>query len=149
MNNQKLKEYRGDDFYKEINHNLGSFFLLFAKKYFINNLPDTVHKFPENVAILVNKSCASSTEQFLLAAKQSSKVKIFGTLTSGFLDFSNLNMVDSPCGNFKLYYAMSKGVDLEDYPIDNTGIQPDYYLDDEIPEYQWMDYVSNILNNDF
>jgi C-terminal processing protease CtpA/Prc len=95
----------------------------------------------------VNDYCASSTEQFLLAAKQSKKVKLFGRVTDGTLDFSNLNRIESPCGDFKLYYATSKVVDIENFPIDNIGIQPDYYLDDAIPEYQWIEYVKNILNN--
>jgi hypothetical protein len=149
MNNPILKEYRGEDFYEQLNQNLGSFVLLFGEKYFTQHSLDTVRTYPKNVAVLINKYCASSTEQFLLAAKQSSKVKIFGTPTAGALDFSNINRVESPCGNFKLYYAMSKDVDIEDYPIDNIGIQPDFYLDDEIPDYKWIEYVNDILHDHF
>lgn len=31
--------------------------------------------------------------------------------------------------------------------IDNIGVQPDYYIDEEIPEYKWIDFVSKILND--
>jgi hypothetical protein len=32
--------------------------------------------------------------------------------------------------------------------IDDVGIQPDFYIDDTIPEYQWVDYVRSILDYD-
>jgi len=146
LNNQQARKYRSNDFYEKLNNNLGKFVPLFSEKYFTNRF-DKVYKNPKNVAVIVNEYCASSTEQFLLAARQSKKVKIFGKVTAGELDFSNLNRVVSPCNDFKLYYATSKDVDIESYPIDGIGIQPDFYLDDEIPEYQWINYVNDILNN--
>lgn len=145
INNQVLRKYQGDAFYEKLNDNLGKFVLLFGEKYFINRA-DRIYKNPKNIAVIVNEYCASSTEQFLLACKQSKKVKIFGKVTMGALDFANLNTVLSPCENFKLYYAMSKDVDIENYPIDDIGIQPDYFLDDAIPEHQWIEYVNAILN---
>jgi hypothetical protein len=146
LNNQQLNTYWGGAYTKELENNLGKFVLLFNQRYITTQF-DTIYQYPKNIAVLVNEYCASSTEQFLLAAKQSKKVKIFGTVTTGALDFANMNTVESPCGNFKLYYAMSKDVDMEKYPIENIGVQPDFYLDDKIPEYQWIDYVQVILNN--
>lgn len=26
------------------------------------------------------------------------------------------------------------------------GIQPEYFIDQSIPDYQWIDYVNNVLN---
>jgi hypothetical protein len=33
-----------------------------------------------------------------------------------------------------------------DDTLDDTGIQPDFFIDSEIPDYQWLDYVKDILN---
>jgi len=145
MNNQRAKEYRSKVFYNKLNNHLGEFVPLFSEKYFTDQF-DTIYENPKNIAVIVDENCASSTEQFLLACKQSKKVKIFGRVTSGQLDFSNLNSVESPCNDFRLYYATSKDVDIDDYPIDGIGIQPDFYLDDDIPEYKWVEYVNDILN---
>ena len=108
---------------------------------------DTIYSFPRNIAVIVNNYCASSTEQSLLAAKQSRKVKVFGTTTAGALDFANMYSVKSPNNEFQLHYALTKDIGIDNFPIDDIGIQPDFYLDSEIPEYKWIEYVSKILNN--
>ena len=106
---------------------------------------DTIYKYPQNVGIIINDGCASSTEQFLLAAKQSKKVKLFGKKTSGALDVSNIYYTDSPCEEFRLYYTLTKSYRIPDMAIDDVGIQPDYFIDDEIPEYKWVEFVNEIL----
>lgn len=107
---------------------------------------DTIYKYPENVAILINKGNGSTTEQFLLAAKQSKKVKLFGVTTYGVLDISNMYFVPSPCKEFELGYCLSKSMRIPDMTIDGKGIQPDYYLDSDIPDYEWVTYTASILN---
>ncbi len=107
---------------------------------------DSVLPYPRRVAILINQKCASTTEQFLLAAKQSWKVKLFGTSTGGALDFSNLHSVTSPCGEYTLWYALSRSERLPDMAIDGHGIQPDFYLDRTIPPEQWVPHVQEVLN---
>ncbi len=107
---------------------------------------DSVYKYPKNVAILINGNCVSTTEQFLLAAKQSKKVKLFGATTLGSLDISNMNSVIFPCGDFKLWYAISKSYRIPDMAIDGKGIQPDYYFDRTIKPYEWIKQTEEILN---
>ncbi|MEM9985914.1 MAG: S41 family peptidase [Bacteroidota bacterium] len=106
---------------------------------------DTVYSYPENVAILINEGNGSTTEQFLLAAKQSSKVKLFGTTTYGVLDISNMHAVTSPCGDLTLGYSLSRSMRIPAMTIDDKGIQPDYYIDRQFEAYQWIDYAVKVL----
>lgn len=106
---------------------------------------DTTYSYPKNVAIIINEGNSSTTEQFLLAAKQSRKVKLFGIHTFGSLDISNMNFVSSPCGEFQLGYCLSKSLRIPEMAIDDKGIPPDYYIDKSIPKYGWIDFVINVL----
>jgi len=83
---------------------------------------DTVYEYPKNIGIIINENNGSTTEQFLLAAKQSKKVKLFGTTTMGVLDISNMHFVQSPCEEFKLGYCLSKSMRIPHMTIDNKGI---------------------------
>lgn len=107
---------------------------------------DTVYPYPKNIGILINEHNGSTAEQFLLAAKQSKKVKLFGRTTFGALDMSNLNIVKSPSNCIVLVYATSRSFRIPEMPVDGIGIQPDYYLDKSIPIFKWAEYVNEILN---
>ncbi len=107
---------------------------------------DTIYPYPKNVGIIINQANGSTDEQFLLASKQSKKVKLFGTTTYGVLDVSNMYFVPSPCNEFQLGYSLSRSMRIPDFTIDEKGLQPDFYLDRSIPLHEWTEFVNEVLN---
>src|SRR5690349_8882203 len=85
---------------------------------------ETVLPFPKQVGIIIDGGVGSTAEQFLLAAKQSKKVKLFGTSTFGSLDISNMYSVKSPCNEYELGYSLSKSKRIPQFVLDERGIQP-------------------------
>jgi C-terminal processing protease CtpA/Prc len=140
---EEMKEYRAK--YDTLSKYLGEFVNLSKEKVLITTF-DTVFQYPRKVGILINEGNASTDEQFILEAKQSQKVKLFGTTTMGALDMSNLYLAYSPDQDFVLVYALSKSLRIPGMAVDDIGIKPDFYLDQEIPESEWVDYVVNTLN---
>lgn len=106
---------------------------------------DKIEPLPKSIGVLVDSSNGSTAEQFLLAAKQSKKVKLFGQTTAGVLDISNMYQTDSPSGTFTLHYSLTKSLRIPHMAIDGVGIQPDYYIDGELPLYQWTSYTQKVL----
>ena len=101
---------------------------------------------PARVIVLTDGDCASSCEGFVLAARQSAKVKTMGLRTFGALDVSNMNFVESPCGAYRLSYATSRSRRLPDYPVDDYGIQPDVLLEPElVAPWEWVGYAKRRL----
>jgi hypothetical protein len=101
--------------------------------------------FPKNVVILINEGCASSTEQFLLEAKQSKKVTLMGQNTMGTLDYSNLresNFCEIP---YKIYTptTRTRRIDLGE-GIDGIGIKPNIYLTEK---QDWVQEALKFVNN--
>ena len=130
----------------EAQHKTGTFMDVHGRKFSTNSL-EQPHKQPKHIAIIVDAFCASSTEQFLLIAKQSLKTKIFGTPTDGALDISNLVEVIAPSNHYRLLYGSSKTMRLPNYKIDDIGIQPDFYMHTYIPNYKWVSHIRSIYNN--
>ncbi len=104
---------------------------------------EKVHPNPERVAIIVDRECGSSAEQFLLAARQSTKVKLFGENSGGVLDYANLRPVVLECLPYALYIPTSRSKRLPENGIDNVGIPPDV----RIPEgtRNWVRFTHRYL----
>ncbi len=106
---------------------------------------DSVLSKPNNIAVLINEGVGSTSEQFLLAAKQSRKVKLFGKRTAGVVDVGNLYSTRSDSGYYQLSYALSKSKRMPDNVVDERGISPDYYMDKSIKPYEWIDFALGIF----
>lgn len=85
---------------------------------------------PARVAVLMDRRCGSSCEEFLLTVRQSFSVKLVGTPSAGSLDYSNLQPHALPSGKRVLMYATSRSYRLPGLPVDAAGVQPDIYLPD-------------------
>lgn len=80
---------------------------------------------PERVGLVVDRNCASTTEQLVIFAQQSSKVVIFGETTAGCIDYSNVVSVSLPSGEGVLNYPITRSKRVGVAAIDGFGIQPD------------------------
>lgn len=83
---------------------------------------------PNRVAVLTDRDCGSSCEQFVLEARTSYRVKIVGRPTYGSIDVSNLRPHLLPSGRAQLYYATTRTTRLPEMRIDTIGIAPDILL---------------------
>lgn len=158
LNNQRMLDFISDpsygfndeekkwaqESYDKLSKRIGEFVNIDSNDVEITTF-DTVYNYPKNIGIIINENVGSSGEQFLLMAKQSKKVKLFGTTTMGVLDISNMYFVKSPCENFELGYSLTRSMRIPDMTVDNIGIQPDYYMDKNIPKYEWVDFVIKTL----
>lgn len=80
---------------------------------------------PKEVVVLTDTGCASSCEEFLLAVRQSWRVKLFGQSSAGSLDYSNLRPHGLPSERRGIWYATSRSLRLPAFPVDGRGIAPD------------------------
>jgi hypothetical protein len=91
----------------------------------------TVLPFPKRVAVLMNEECTSSCEQFLLAARQSDKVTLFGRPSKGVLDYSNVVEYELPSKVRSIGIPTTRSNRLPKNPVDGIGIQPDVSIEPE------------------
>lgn len=89
----------------------------------------TEKAFPKKIIIIVNNECGSAAEEFLLAARQSSKVTLVGENSIGNLDYSNVLYAPFLCYPYTLQYPITRSRRLDlGQGIDNAGIAPKIYL---------------------
>lgn len=113
---------------------------------------DTVYSMPRKIGIIINEANSSAAEQFLLAARQSDKVILFGDHnTAGVLDYSNITPNTLPSGSFQLWCPMTRSKRLPENPIDNIGVSPDVIIPFPATEQLydkldiWVYFVKNYL----
>ena len=125
---------------------IGQYIPYSAESFYGFSEQDSVYVFPKNVAILIDKRCGSSTEKFLLKAKQSKKVKVFGVPTYGAVDYVSVREFNMSCDKLTLFMPSVRMMRLPDYPLDNIGIQPDIYMDKYIED--WILFAKDYLENE-
>ena len=115
---------------------------------------DTVYTHPKRIGIIINGGNASSAEQFILTAKHSSKVTLFGNEnTAGVLDYSNVRGENFPSNKYKLLFPMTRSRRLPNNPIDYVGIAPDIIIPYPATEQlfgrldQWAYFVQSYLES--
>lgn len=104
---------------------------------------NVLSKSPDQVVILSDNKVGSSAEDFLIAAKQSKKVKIIGTPSVGVIDYGAVIKFNFGCLDYQLNMPTYRSLRLPDYPIDNIGIQPDIYLDKSVED--WIQFSIDYL----
>ena len=107
--------------------------------------PESFLPNPEKVVLLVNRKCKSSTEDFILACKQSSKVVVAGTRTGGVADFEEVVDVPLPCPSLILFHPIGISNRLPGMPLDGVGIQPDIHLKPSKAPQIWVNKVLQYL----
>jgi len=84
-------------------------------------------KAPRRVAVLVDRACGSSCDQFALTVKAGFRVKLAGQASAGVVDVGNLRPHTLPSGRV-LRYATTRSTRVSELPLDGIGVQPDLLL---------------------
>ncbi|MDQ0637624.1 hypothetical protein QF042_001189 [Pedobacter sp. W3I1] len=104
---------------------------------------DKIFKKPSRVSILMNDGSASASELFILQAKQSSKVKLFGTNSSGSVNYVESVTTQMPCNFFNLIYPAARLMRASSDGTD-PGIKPDIEIPANVTN--WIDFVKKYKN---
>ena len=89
---------------------------------------DTVMPRPARVAVLMDRGDASAAEAFLLQARRSTKVTLFGQNSAGMIDYQSVTIVRLAClpsGNLLGYPVIAASPTLPKDGLNATGIPPD------------------------
>ena len=111
--------------------------------------PEEPHRMrPARVAVLTDRKCGSSCEQFVLEIRQARNVKVYGRSTYGALDYSNVRAHKLPSGKRLVLYATSRSTRLPYLPVDAAGIPPDIFMPppaDDAARAREIDTVRSLL----
>ncbi|MDQ4076707.1 MAG: S41 family peptidase [Chloroflexota bacterium] len=88
----------------------------------------TVHPMPRKVAVLMGSGCFSSCEDFILEARQSSKVTLLGSeATLGGLAYGNVRLVWLP-GWRRLLLPTSRWREIDATSREEVGLSPQVWI---------------------
>lgn len=122
---------------KRLDAHLGQFVPMstHGQTYTVRRKRRQLHPALTRVAVLQNRYCASTTEQFLLLARQSKKTTTFGENSEGVLDYSNVQYQPLPCYNLRLGWSTSRSFRIaRGQGIDNVGLAPTVALNPTAPD---------------
>lgn len=98
--------------------------------------------YPQKVAIIYNRNCASSCEAFLFEARFSKKVITVGENSGGYTGYGNVMSITTPCGN-SLGWTTTRYRNQRQY--DFTGIPPQHRVPQT--EADWINYAKKLLSH--
>lgn len=98
--------------------------------------------YPQKVAIIYNRNCASSCESFLFEARNSKKVITVGENSGGYTGYGNVMSITTPCGN-SLGWTTTRYRNQRQY--DFTGIPPQHRVPQN--ETDWIEYARRLLGH--
>lgn len=108
-------------------------FISMWDKHFSITTFERVHEFPRRVGILA-QGAGSSGDQFVIDARASRKVTLFGGPTAGVIDYSNVMTAPAPSGDFDLRWPISRSMRLPEEPLDNVGVPADVPFGPEVTD---------------
>lgn len=98
-----------------------------------------VLKNPKRVSILMNRNNKSASELFILKARQSKKVTLFGENSAGAVDYVEAVSAQMPCKFYSVLYPAVRSDSVDKQPLDNIGIAPKVAIPVNIKD--WVEYV--------
>jgi len=100
---------------------------------------------PKKVVVLMDGGCASTTEEFLLQAKQSKKTTLMGVPSAGIADYANVRVAKFRTLPFVVGYPTSRNRRIDKgQGVDNTGVKPAVVLKDSK---DWVAYAQQYLES--
>lgn len=133
----RLKGKTDSSWYKKFKGAKGSY--IHEKSSVITLDPISTNK--QKIAVLINEGCASASEMLIYYARQSENVTLFGTHSSGTMDYGPTDNFPLNCKNFSYFsipYGRNGWVDAN--PIDKIGFQPDIEI---APDVNWVGFVNS------
>lgn len=104
---------------------------------------DSIYKYPEKVAIIVDRSGASQTETVCIETKQSTKVTTYGEPTDGTVDYIIIRERNLSCNLFSLMLPIGHRPNLQENALDKTGFIPDILIPEDTPD--WIEFVRKAM----
>ena len=105
-------------------------------------LVDTVYSYPQKVAIIANRWCASATEGFIIDALRSKKVTLYGENTWGMCSYGDWRSANMPCLPITISIPTKRTLAYGYEDIEAIGITPNKKLDPKL-DTTWIKIVQN------
>lgn len=97
--------------------------------------------YPEKIAILYNRGCASACESLLFDARFSRKTLLIGENSGGYTGYGNVMNITTPCGNT---LSWTTTVYKDQWRYEFVGIPPHIRIPEN--EGDWVEYTRRAVN---
>ena len=111
---------------------------------FVNDTLKLVYPYPKKIVLLTNRWCGSSTEGFVMLAKESKKVIQMGENTGGMVSYGDWRRIELPELPIWVTCTTKKMTFFNGQDIESIGITPNI-LFDATNENKWIEQVQKYL----